>query len=286
VSWIEVKASFDQAPEDWSPLIDLFVRHGCDNTLQTDLPATILACVVEVPGAREEIDALSLELRAAGAREVLVGPYEEQDWEEAWKKFFKPRRVGKSFVVRPTWEEFEALPGDHVIVLDPGQAFGTGDHPTTRMCLALLEEADIPGSDVLDLGCGSGILSIGAAMLGAKSVFAIDVDPLAVEVTRENARLNEITLEVAVSDGMIDHQPQTTNHKPRTYDVVLSNIISAALIRFAGDISRVVKPGGRWMVSGILNPNWLDVEKAAERVGFRLDKKVEEDDWVAAIFLR
>lgn len=277
MSWIEVKASFDKAPEDWSPLVDLFVRHGCDNTLQTDLPATILACVVEVPGAREEIEALRAELRAAGAREVLVGPYEEQDWEEAWKKFFKPRRVGKSFVVRPTWEEFDAQPGDHVIVLDPGQAFGTGDHPTTRMCLALLEEANVPGSDVLDLGCGSGILSIGAAMLGAKSVFATDVDPLAVEVTKENAALNGVDLPTAVADGLQDS---------KTYDVVLSNIISAALIRFAGDISRVVRPGGRWMVSGILNPNWLDVKKAAEKAGFTLHKKVEEDDWVAAIFLR
>ncbi len=286
MSWIEVKASFDQSPEDWSPLIDLFVRHGCENTLQTDFPATILACVVEVPGARAEIEALSLELRAAGAREVLVGPYEEQDWEEAWKKFFKPRRVGKSFVVRPTWEEFDALPEDLVIVLDPGQAFGTGDHPTTRMCLALLEEAGIPGSDVLDLGCGSGILSIGSAMLGAKSVLAIDVDALAVEVTKANAALNKITLEVAVSDGIVEHQPPTSSHKPPAYDVVLSNIISAALIRFANDISRVVKPGGRWMVSGILNPNWLDVKKAAEKAGFKLEKRVEEDDWVAAIFLR
>lgn len=279
MSWIEIKASFDQAPEDWSPLIDLFVRHGCENTLQSDLPASIVACVVEVPGAQQEIEALRRDLCEAGARNVSVGPYQEQDWEQAWKKFFRPRRVGKSFVVRPTWEEFEAVPGDHVIVLDPGQAFGTGDHPTTRMCLALLEEAGITGSDVLDLGCGSGILSIGAAMLGARHVFAVDVDPLAVEVTKENAALNLVALETAVADGVPEGGVES-------YDVVLSNIISAALIRFAREIAERTKPGGRWIVSGILNPNWVEVKKAAEKAGFRLDHKVEEDDWVAAIFLR
>jgi len=277
VSWIEVKASFAEAPPDWSPVVDLFLRHGIENTMVTDLPASVMACVVEVPGAQSSVDALKKDLKAAGATDVSVGPYEEQDWEEAWKKFFKPRRIGRHFVVRPTWEEFDALPADKVIVLDPGQAFGTGDHATTRMCLALLEDASVAGRNVLDIGCGSGVLSIGAALLGAADVFAVDIDPLAVEVTKQNADMNNVHLRAEVSDGM----PEISRA-----DVILSNIISAALIRLAPDVARTISPNGQWIVSGILQINWPDVLEAAEASGFKLSNKMEEDDWVAATFLR
>jgi ribosomal protein L11 methyltransferase len=279
VNWLEVRARFAAPPEDWSPTIDLFLQHGFENTLQTEMPASVVACVVEVPGAREKIAALQADLEAAGALDVLVAAYEEQNWEEAWKKFFKPRRIGRHFVVRPTWETFDALPDDLVIVLDPGQAFGTGDHPTTRMCLALLEDADVEGKAILDVGCGSGVLSIGAMLLGAKEVFAVDIDPLAIEVTKENAALNSVAVRAQVSDGL----PEVTDAGYPS--VVLSNIISAAVIRIAQDVARVISPGGRWIVSGILNANWPDVLEVAEANGFRLRDRVEEDEWVAATFL-
>jgi ribosomal protein L11 methyltransferase len=289
VSWIEVRAHFDSAPEDWSPLIDLFLGHGIENTLQVDLPPSLVACVVEVPGALQEIEALKSELEIAGARLVEVGPYEEQDWEEAWKKFFKPRRIGSKFVVRPTWEEFKALPGDHVIVLDPGQAFGTGDHPTTRMCLALLEGADVSGARVLDVGCGSGVLSIGAKLLGAAEVLAVDIDPLAVEVSKQNFALNEVSVDAQVSEGLPDRvtgDGRQVTGAGASWDVILSNIISAALIRLAPDVAMAMPTGGRWIVSGILNANWPDVREAATAQGFKLKSHMEEDEWVAATFLR
>lgn len=282
MNWIEVRAHFAKAPEDWSPIIDLFLQHGIENTLESDMPPSVVACVVEVPGAQEEIDALQKELEEAGATEINIGPYEEQNWEEAWKKFFKPRRIGKHFVVRPTWEEFEAKPDDLVIVLDPGQAFGTGDHPTTRMCLALLEDAEVEGKLVLDVGCGSGVLSIGAKLLGASEIVAVDIDPLAVEVTKENARMNQVDLIAEVSDGL----PEGLKPESWEPDVVLSNIISAALMRIAGDVSRTIAPGGRWIVSGILRANWPDVKETAEANGFSLKVMSEEDEWVAATFLR
>jgi len=278
VSWIEVRANFSKPPEDWSPLIDLFLQHGVENTLQVDFPPSLVACVVDVPGAAEEVNALRIELSVAGAHEVLVGPYVEQDWEEAWKKFFKPRRIGKRFVVRPTWEEFSASPDDLVIVLDPGQAFGTGDHATTRMCLALMEEVPVCGAHVLDIGCGSGVLAIGAKLLGAADVLAVDIDPLAVEVTKENAATNGVQISTQVSDGMpaIAQAP----------NLVLSNIISAALIRISADVAIAIAPQGNWIVSGILKANWPDVRKAAEAQGFGFVKSSEEDDWIAAIFRR
>ena len=283
MSWIEVSAQFAKTPEDWSPLVDLFLQHGIENTMQVDFPPCLSACVVEVPGSESTIESLRTALIGAGATDVSVAPYIEQDWEEAWKKFFKPRRIGKRFVVRPTWEEFEANDTDLVIVLDPGQAFGTGDHPTTRMCLALLEDADVAGKHVLDIGCGSGVLSVGAKLLGADRVDAVDIEPLAVEVTKENAVLNKVDVNAYVGDGLA---PLGSNLEGKAPSVILSNIISAALMRLAPDVARIIDLRGRWIVSGILHANWPDVKKAAERAGFKLHNMLEEDDWVAATFLR
>jgi len=278
MSWIEVKATLSQVPEDWSPFIDVFLEHGCENTLQTDKPPTLSAAVVDVEGALAVVEALKADLLRMGAVEVESRSLVEENWEENWKRFFKPRRVGQRFVVRPTWEEFEFGPGDLEIVLDPGQAFGTGDHPTTRMCLELLEPAVTPGVSVADIGCGSGILSVGACKLGAGSVVAVDIEPLSVEVAKENAAMNGVSFEAIAGAGVAVLPPGAT------YDVVVSNIISATLIAIAHEVVGVVKPGGTWIVSGIIEQNWPDVREAAERVGFRLEKQLQEDDWVGATF--
>src|SRR5690348_10138923 len=134
LTWIEVKALFEKAPVDWSLYIDIFDRHGCENTLQDDFPPALSSAVVDVKGSGEVIRALTEDLLAAGARSVETRSLVEENWEETWKKFFHPRAVGQRFLIRPTWEEAPSS-GRLEIVLDPGQAFGTGDHPTTRMCL-------------------------------------------------------------------------------------------------------------------------------------------------------
>jgi ribosomal protein L11 methyltransferase len=280
VSWIEVAACFDRAQADWSAVVEIFSRHGIENTLEIEHPPTLMGCVVNVPGSMDGVESLRKQLFEFGASKVSVEPFEEQNWEEIWKQFFKPRRIGRRFVIRPTWEEFESAPGDLVIVLDPGQAFGTGDHPTTRMCLELIEQVPKIGPNVLDIGCGSGILSIGSKLLGATHVLAVDIDPLAAEVTRKNCALNDVELEVLVSDGL--PQPAFNGQ----WQLVVSNIISAALIRLAPDVFCSLEKGGRWLVSGILKANWPEVLRAALAAGFTLGEKREEDDWVAAIFLR
>jgi ribosomal protein L11 methyltransferase len=281
MSWIEVKAIFEKAPEDWSPYIEIFGRHGCENTLQTDTPPTLSAAVVEVDGAQEVIANLREDLLAEGVKEVESRNLVEENWEETWKKFFKPRRVGRRFVVRPTWEEFDFGPDDLEIVLDPGQAFGTGDHPTTRMCLELLEEFLKPGDRVADIGCGSGILAVGTCKLGASRVVAVDIEPLSVEVAKENAVLNNVRFEAIAGMGV-----QALPTDSREYEVVVSNIISATLIAIAREVKPIVKVGGHWIVSGIIEQNWLDVKEAAERAGFQLVKFLQEDDWVGAALIR
>lgn len=279
MSWIEVVAHFERPPEDWSPYIDVFGQFGCENTIQTDTPPTLGAAVVEVDGSQKVVADLKAALEAMGVARVDSRPLVEENWEENWKQFFKPRRVGKRFVVRPTWETFEFLPGDLDIVLDPGQAFGTGDHPTTRMCLELLEEFLKPGQTVADIGCGSGILSVGAAKLGASRVVAIDIEPISVEVARKNALLNQVEFETIVGMGVQALPDQEV-------DLVVSNIISATLISIAREVAPRVKPGGYWIVSGIIEPNWPDVLEAAQRAGFRLEKVLQEDDWVGAALVK
>lgn len=276
-SWIEIRATLPAAPEDWSILAEAFDRHGCPGSQIEDL--TIIGYLADVAGAEAIAESLGADLTALGGA-VSVDRIEEQDWSELWKIHFKPRRVGNRFLLRPTWEPYQCLDEEVEIVLDPGQAFGTGDHPTTRLSLQLLEHVLEPNSQltVADVGCGSGVLAIAAAKLGANVVMASDLDPISVEITRQNARLNGVEFPTAVAAGFdaID----------TPVDLAVSNIISATLIRLAPDASAKVKPGGFWIVSGIIEANWSDVHEAAARAGFTLVRKELEDEWVGATFRR
>lgn len=280
--WIEVRATFQEAPEDWSPLADAFDRHGCPGSLIGERPPSISGYLVDVPAARAKVEELRAELLRLGAGSVETQEVPEEDWAESWRKFFKPRRIGKRFVIRPTWEEFDAGPHDLEVVLDPGQAFGTGDHPTTRLCLQLMEEAfdSRPPDSVLDLGCGSGILSIGASLLGARSVLGVDIEEVSVDVARQNAAMNAANAEFLCADGFSDPRLEGP------FDLVVSNIISATLIRLAPEVAQRQASEGTWIVSGIIRQNWEDVQKAAVRAGYSLVSERMEDDWVAATFTK
>ncbi len=265
-------------PADTSIFVDLYRDFGIENTIeQAD---QLAGCFVDVKSTDVAVEGLVKVLTDAGVSLVEVSELPETDWTEVWKLHFKPVRIGNRLVICPSWETFEADPGDVVITLDPGQAFGTGDHATTRQCLALVEAHLVQGMTVLDLGCGSGILAIAAKLLGAGLVFGIDVEPLAVDVAIENAARNQVEATFLAGNG-IDAIPGSEGK----FDFVVSNIISAVLIRLAPEVAGIIKPNSPWIVSGIIPANWPDVRGAAEREGFTLKSQDEQDGWVAAVFV-
>jgi|SRR5688572_12675915 len=275
-TWIEVEARFAERPEDSSPFAEAFQIFGCNSSLETDDPPAIKGYLESVNGSATAVNALKELLLQRGATEVLLAEVPDEDWSEIWKQHFKPRRVGKNMVVVPSWENFVSGPDDVLLILDPGQAFGTGEHPTTRLCLELLEEERTIGKRVLDIGCGSGILSIAAAKLGASRVTASDVEEAAVEIARANAELNEVAIEFHAGEGF------GAWADGKLWDIVLSNIVSATLVRIAPEVAQHISMKGAWIVSGILKDNWNDVLAEAKTAGFVLEKFKEEDDWIAA----
>lgn len=222
--------------------------------------------------------------------EVQVRPVYEEDWANAWKKFYKPLRIGRRVVLKPTWETWDGNADDLIIHLDPGMAFGTGMHPTTRLCIAALEEIVKPGDQVLDVGTGSGVLAIVALRLGAASVLATDIDPLAVRVSRENAALNG----VAMGEGgpLELRQESVPGDGAGSFQVVVANILAEVLAKlFDGaygntPLAQPLAPGGTLILSGILEDRAALVEEAAMRHGLVVTGRKQENDWVAVIVQR
>ena len=207
----------------------------------------------------------------------------EADWAHAWKAHFPVMRIGRRVVIRPTWRRHRRQPDDIVLALDPGMAFGTGLHPTTRLCLAALEgladRGAIDGARVLDVGSGSGILSIAAALLGASSVLAVDVDPIAVEASAANARRNRVVRRVRVRAGSAP-----SGEGP--FDVVLANLVASLLVTLVDGLVQDVRPGGTLLASGIFANREAEVVAAFEARGLTIERRWTEGDWVALEVVR
>lgn len=211
-------------------------------------------------------DAGSLALDTRGVR--------EEDWAENWKKYYKPFRAGSRLVVRPSWEPYEAQEGDLVIELDPGMAFGTGTHETTFMCMEQLERYVKPGCRAIDVGCGSGILALAAAKLGASDVLAIDLDETAVKVAKENARKNALDGVVrAVHGDLLERREERA-------DVIVANIIADVICALCGPAKRHLLDGGVFICSGIIREREADVLRALDAAGYRVDHRLAKGEWV------
>lgn len=199
----------------------------------------------------------------------------DDDWKDKWKEYFKPAKVTDRLVVKPTWEEYEKADGELVIEIDPGMAFGTGTHETTSLCLELIEKYMKPGDDVLDVGCGSGILAIAAGLLGANNVLGIEIDPVAVEIGKSNVALNGLSENVKVVYGDL------TKGVDFKADLVAANLMADIVKILSKDVAKHIKPGGIYISSGILAELAGDVGSVIEKCGFEIEEVRVKGEWCA-----
>jgi ribosomal protein L11 methyltransferase len=213
--------------------------------------------------------------------EPVFNVVHEEDWAEAWKQHYHPVRLGKRLYIRPEWATItDPRPDDVVLVLDPGMAFGTGTHPTTQLCLIATEDllTDWPAVDVLDLGCGSGILGIAAIRLGAAHVLALDTDEMAVKATVQNAGYNGVVDQITAQQGSLE----TLRHSAHHFDLLLCNILARVIVDLCDQgLGDVLRAGGKAIFSGIIEEQADDVEAALRRTGLEPTRRRISGDWVA-----
>jgi ribosomal protein L11 methyltransferase len=281
----EILGRFAPGGTSVEPAFEL-VEDGLGARIDPTRPSIVRAYVpARDPGAAERAAGEAAEalghLQAFGLRpigELTTRVVHEADWAEAWKAHFPVMRIGRRLVIRPTWLAHEPAPGDVVLDLDPGMAFGTGLHPTTRLCLAALEEVAergrLDGARVLDVGCGSGILAIAAARLGAASVLGVDTDPIAIEATIANAARNGLADRIVARAGSLPSGEEA-------HDVVLANLIASVLIALAEPLHAELRPGGVLLASGIFIDREAEVRSAFAAVGLVVAGRSAEGDWIA-----
>ena len=297
MKWLELSVS--TPPEFVEPLSHIFYRYGHGgvaleqeggfNPDEGETPSetawvtlkTYLPINESTDERRNRIDVgVRLVAHVGPVTELVARTVDEDEWQNSWKEHFHVLRVGRRLVVKPTWREYEPEAGDVVIVLDPGMAFGTGHHPTTRSCLEALERLVEPGASVLDFGCGSGILSIAASKLGASSVLGVEADSSAVRVAKRNARENGVEHNVRVVEGTLP-RPEA---RAGEFDVAVANISAKVVSESAAELVRVVRRGGNVIASGIIADNRGVVERAIADAGARLSEDVVDGDWVTLVY--
>lgn len=237
----------------------------------------------QMQAVADGIAALKAENLPFGSLEYTVYETDDKDWENNWKQFFHPINIGNSFVIKPSWEDCTP-DGRKVLEIDPESSFGTGRHETTRLCLELLEKTDCNDADVLDMGCGSGILGIGAYLLGAKSITAVDIDENAVLITRKNAAVNGIPdgILTAYTGNVLDDSTLESTVRNKKYGVVCANIVADVLVMMMPLFRDVMAQGGEIILSGIIAPRKQKVLDALKD-GFDVIEVREENDWVAIL---
>ncbi|MDD6072195.1 MAG: 50S ribosomal protein L11 methyltransferase [Clostridiales bacterium] len=262
-------------PDDGVAYISCYVEENMDmNELKTYI--------------EQELEDMSAYMNV-GTGKITIGETEDKDWINNWKEFFHPFRLEDNIVIQPTWtEEFEAKKDDIVIHIDPGTAFGTGSHETTKLCIANLKKyiKDDGSSEVLDAGCGSGILSIIAMKLGAKRVYGIDIDELAVKASVDNLKLNQIpesAFEIVKGDVIGDTEFAKSVAKIGRYDIVVANILADVIIPLSGVIRPFMKKDAVFITSGIIDMKEEAVKEALIQNGFKIIDISYMGEWVSIV---
>ena len=294
--WLEL--SIETPPEYVEPLTEIFHRYG-EGGVAVEQPGgfnpdegesppipdrvvvkTYLPVDHTTDHRRSQIDVgVRLVAHLAPVTELRERRVSQSEWQNSWKEFFHVLRVGERIVVCPTWREYEAKPDEVIVHLDPGMAFGTGHHPTTRMCLEIIEQTVTPGDSVLDLGCGSGILSIAAVKLGAERAVGFEIDPIAVKAGRANIDLNRAADSVELIHGTLPSPRAPAG----SFDCVFANISARVVTDLAARIVECIAPGGRLLVSGVIEKHLDGVTDALIAEGATIERQEIDGDWVALL---
>ena len=283
MAWQELSIA---VPHEYvEPISYLFSRYGRGLGMERDGPDRILLRTYLPGNSRQRLARIEVGinliniLQPLGEINIRLLP-EDEDWQKQWRSHFSLLRVGRHLVIKPSWIEYEAAPGEVLVELDPGMAFGTGYHPTSHTCLQAIEELLQPGMAVLDLGTGSGILSIAAVKLGASRVVALDIDPQAVRAARQNLRRTRVQKQVTLTQGSVPHP--LAGHG--LFDLAVANISARAVRERAPFVLPTLKPGGHLIASGIMDHQRQEVHESLEELGFSLSGEWTQDEWVTLVY--
>lgn len=283
MNWVAAEVHFtSDNPEQTEDLVsNIFYEFGLQGVVVTEACVTGYFPLDErIDNQRHKLESALLKLKQEIKFDYQVDYSEtaEEDWAESWKAFFKPERIGRRLVVKPTWELYESRPADVIIEIDPGMAFGTGTHPTTAMCLETIESYLKPGDSFLDLGTGSGILMIAAARLGAKRLVGIDKDPVAAEIAEKNMKRNDIPEEIyQVKTGNL------TREIDERFDLIAANILTEVVLTLLDNLNEVVAENGTIILSGITESKRHMVHKKMAEKGILEVETRLRDSWAAIV---
>ncbi len=301
MKWYELEIEVDA--EGAEVVSEVFARHGYNHgvsiqenvrstgedgqyVVETTKPVLVRTYLAASKGAKGKVKAIERELwflnsiRPLGELKVRE---RDEEWVDTWKEFFPVLHIGRRLVIKPSWLDYSPQPDELAIKLDPGMAFGTGLHPSTRMVLELLEETIQPGQEVLDVGSGSGILALAAAKLGARHVLAVDTDPVAIKVAKGNVKNNGEGSIITVRQGSAGTVLALGGQSPPVFDLVLANIVANVITDLAPDVQKLLRSGGHLIASGIIAQRLDDVIAALGATGLELVAERREDDWVALV---
>jgi ribosomal protein L11 methyltransferase len=284
--WAEMTVAC--APDATDAVSYAFIQAGCGGVMITGKDPVIIQgslpvtdeLILRIEGLRTHLDRLEEFGLPALVDGIVIRYAEDEDWANAWKKYFKPLHIGKRLVIKPGWELYDAAPGELVLELDPGMAFGTGGHPTTRLCLEVLEERVVPGTRVADIGTGSGILSIAAARLGAAEVLATDIDSLPRKIAGENIARNELQDVIQI----LELEPFDKAATGCT--LVVANIVANTIVELAPSIAPRVLEGGTFIASGVVEEHHDLVRDALASVGLKHVETRRDDIWVCLVCVK
>jgi ribosomal protein L11 methyltransferase len=273
---------------------DLFNRYGQGGAVIEAFPPDFKKVTVrtvissEDESRRYQIEAMLALIGQAlpsGLPEPQYQTVGESDWANSWKEHFHVVRIGRRFVIKPSWREYTPVNDDIVIEIDPGLAFGSGLHPTTQLCLKLFEEMDLTGQNLFDVGTGSGVLSIAALKLGAGPIRAVDIDDVAVRVADENFELNGFPLDKA-DTPIKTAVGSAADTGGQQWQIVVANILAHILIQLMPDLAEAVAPGGKLILSGMIAEQEKEVTAVASRHNLQVIDRKTEEDWVALVVER